>query len=203
LVWCSGQNIDRICSIVKAANRARRQIIVDLYVASVLHAIRDQHGIPQPGKGRYGLKVWFAEPTWGSVRRRKHEVDPAIKAARVYSDRIGYSLADSVLVVRPSMLNALSSIDGLQEGLFVHSLWAGYADRPENRCFLDFLSGRHFQTVHIHASGHASLAVLKRVVEQVQPRKLIPIHTLHPEAYGDAFRETAVQILQDREPMEL
>ncbi len=39
LVWCSGQNIDRLVTIYRAARHVRRQFIVDMYTASVLRAI--------------------------------------------------------------------------------------------------------------------------------------------------------------------
>src|ERR1700719_4918779 len=38
LVWCSGQNIDRIVTIYKACQRANRQLIVDMYAAEILRA---------------------------------------------------------------------------------------------------------------------------------------------------------------------
>jgi mRNA degradation ribonuclease J1/J2 len=42
-------------------------------------------------------------------------------------------------------------------------------------------------SVHIHASGHASQDDLFRIVEQLAPRHVYPIHTDHPEQYAEKF----------------
>ncbi len=36
LVWASSQNIDRLVTIYKAANKAKRLFIIDLYTAEIL-----------------------------------------------------------------------------------------------------------------------------------------------------------------------
>ena len=38
LVWCSGQNIDRLVTVFKAAKRCGRQFIIDMYTAEILRA---------------------------------------------------------------------------------------------------------------------------------------------------------------------
>ncbi|PIP46986.1 MAG: hypothetical protein COZ70_12655 [Deltaproteobacteria bacterium CG_4_8_14_3_um_filter_51_11] len=38
LVWCSGQNIDRLVTVFKAARRFRRQFVIDMYTAEILRA---------------------------------------------------------------------------------------------------------------------------------------------------------------------
>jgi ribonuclease J len=35
----------------------------------------------------------------------------------------------------------------------------------------------------VHSSGHASRADLRRMAQAVAPRRLLPIHTVHPERY--------------------
>jgi ribonuclease J len=48
LVWCSGQNIDRLVSVFRACRRSGRQFIADMYTASVLQASENPN-LPQPG----------------------------------------------------------------------------------------------------------------------------------------------------------
>jgi ribonuclease J len=36
---------------------------------------------------------------------------------------------------------------------------------------------------HIHASGHLNYDEIRVVVETVQPKTLIPVHTQHPEVF--------------------
>jgi mRNA degradation ribonuclease J1/J2 len=44
-------------------------------------------------------------------------------------------------------------------------------------------------SVHIHASGHAPPEDLFRIVEQLAPRHVYPIHTEHPEQYAEKFKD--------------
>jgi len=44
-------------------------------------------------------------------------------------------------------------------------------------------------SVHIHASGHAPQEDLFRIVEQLAPRHVYPIHTEHPEQYAEKFKD--------------
>jgi ribonuclease J len=41
-----------------------------------------------------------------------------------------------------------------------------------------------------HASGHLSQSDLVKVIEEINPDKIIPIHTQHPQWFRDAFEET-------------
>jgi ribonuclease J len=39
----------------------------------------------------------------------------------------------------------------------------------------------------LHTSGHADVGALKEFKEALSPRKLVPIHTEHPELVGELF----------------
>jgi len=45
----------------------------------------------------------------------------------------------------------------------------------------------NMDSVHIHASGHAPQQDLFRIVEQLAPARLYPVHTEHGERYAERF----------------
>ena len=48
LAYCSGQNIDRIVTFYKAARRAKAMLVIDPYIATVLHVLKNERNkIPQ------------------------------------------------------------------------------------------------------------------------------------------------------------
>ena len=49
LVWCSGQNIDRIASVFEATKQSGRQLILDMYTAEIMRATGDAN-LPKPGQ---------------------------------------------------------------------------------------------------------------------------------------------------------
>lgn len=59
--------------------------------------------------------------------------------------------------------------------------------------------GMDFQIVH--TSGHASINTLRTVVEELKPRSIIPIHTLHPQEYQALDCE--ICLLQDGQAFDL
>jgi len=41
----------------------------------------------------------------------------------------------------------------------------------------------HLPRLHVHASGNANYLDLMRIVGDIKPKKLIPIHTEHPKLF--------------------
>ena len=78
-IWCSGQNIDRIVQIYKAALVCSRKLIVDTYVAYVLEAVhRFKSSIPSPLSPFEGHDVfrYFCLPA--QLKRLEEAGDPEI-----------------------------------------------------------------------------------------------------------------------------
>jgi ribonuclease J len=55
----------------------------------------------------------------------------------------------------------------------------------------------------IHTSGHADLSGLKRMVDAVRPKSIVPIHTFEAERYKDLFEGTDVRIVNDKEIVQI
>ncbi len=48
-----------------------------------------------------------------------------------------------------------------------------------------------------HASGHASGEELLRMVEEIQPEVVIPVHTERPEFFADRLDGVRVEVVGD------
>ena len=59
--------------------------------------------------------------------------------------------------------------------------------RAELRSLKAFLERHGIPLSVIHASGHATVADLKRLVDSIAPDRIVPIHTDAPESFADAF----------------
>ena len=60
---------------------------------------------------------------------------------------------------------------------------------------------RDMNFVSIHTSGHASVQTMKFLVNELQPKRIIPIHTNHPEAFHELFGDYLVVTVEDGIPM--
>ena len=75
-------------------------------------------------------------------------------------------------------------------------MWKGYLDRPSQ--FNDY---KDIITL-LHTSGHAYIEDLQKLVQIMQPKNLIPIHTEYKEKYKDLFSSKIIE-LDDGQVFEL
>jgi len=96
-----------------------------------------------------------------------------------------------MLFVRPTMQSDVARLDNLEGSVLLYSLWDGYREQDGTQQFLDGLQKRGVTVHALHTSGHATLPALQRMVDMLQPRNLVPIHTEHPgefERFGVPVR---------------
>lgn len=72
---------------------------------------------------------------------------------------------------------------GLGNGVFIYSLWSGYRDSKYQQNFEKYLEDAGFMLEMLHTSGHAAIVDIRRVINGLNPHKIIPIHTMHPDAF--------------------
>jgi len=105
---------------------------------------------------------------------------------------------------RPTHLHShlrYKAADTFKNVLFLQSQYDGIYPGQEKMMqdFRDYLSRQGIRKVPLHSSGHAFEKDLRKFVEAVKPKLIIPIHTLHPEGYGGLFPDYEVKALQDGE----
>ena len=92
------------------------------------------------------------------------------------------------------------------DGQIVYSMWDGYL-KPEHAdpALIDFIGGRSYE--QLHTSGHAYVETIAKLIETVQPKKIVPMHTDKADEFTSipAFApyQDRVQILTDGKPLDL
>ena len=56
-------------------------------------------------------------------------------------------------------------------------------------CKHDSVVVLHGDFFYAHTSGHATTKDLQRLVEALQPKKIVPVHTTCPESYAAVFKQ--------------
>ena len=72
-------------------------------------------------------------------------------------------------------------------------MWHGYLETDKKFAAME----RKFKdkgvcVEHIHTSGHADMATLKKLAENIKYKALIPIHTSNPERYKSLFEGVTI-----------
>jgi ribonuclease J len=185
LVWCSGQNIDRIVTIFRACKRARRQFIIDMYTAHVLRATGNQH-LPQAEWD--GIKVFLPKSQRRQIiQKREFKLAESYKSFRIYPEQLPNEASRSVLLFRPSMMRDVEEADCLAGSRLIHSMWGGYLKQETNRRFLKWLQQNGIPLEECHTSGHASVEDLGKLRDVFSSALVVPVHTNQPDQYEELF----------------
>jgi ribonuclease J len=107
-----------------------------------------------------------------------------------------------VMLVRPSVVEFLQKIDAPQIR-FIKSIWSGYWDEPNTERFRRWVEANCEQLPDIHSSGHADITSLQHIVEFVQPKHLVPIHTDSPNRFAELFPDSSIISSNDNEVMNI
>ncbi|MCK8818143.1 MBL fold metallo-hydrolase [Natroniella sulfidigena] len=190
LLYSSSQNIDRLVSFYKAAKRTGRILLIDIYTAHLLDRLKDFARLPHLSVDFPELKVFYPYYlTKRSFKEGNQELMYKFSSYKLSRKDIVEKRNKIMMLVRSSMLSDLRVIDqlegsnNLKKANFVYSMWDGYLEEDSMLEMSDFIAEREIKFHIIHTSGHASGATLQRVVDKLQPKEVVPIHTMNFESY--------------------
>jgi ribonuclease J len=193
LVFYSGQNIDRLVSVYRAAKRADRILILDLYGAAVA-AATERDTIPQASWD--GIRVFVPQ---GQRRRiiesKRFDKIDAVRQHRVFPEQLAEIGPRAVLTMRGSMTRDVERAACLRGAAAVWSMWPGYLDDPSGQLLRAWLAEQEIPLTAIHASGHAAVTDLQELATAFAAERVVPMHTSVPERYAEMFSN--VEVHQD------
>lgn len=193
----SPQHVDRLVAFIRATIKSGRTFVADVYTAFIMHLLQNEIKLPQPdpdGVVRVYVPESLRQPS--TPRRRAKQVE-RFEFAEIKLDEIMKSPERYVMVFRSSML------DDFKQGLppevcCLYSRWHGYLEQSGWDSTRDSI-GQVDGTIHeVHTSGHMLSADIVRLVQNIKPQTIIPVHTFEPGRFREHFEN--VQLLQDGEP---
>ncbi|MCX7006678.1 MAG: MBL fold metallo-hydrolase, partial [Kiritimatiellaeota bacterium] len=185
LVWCSGQNIDRLVTLFKAARQAKRQFIVDMYTAAILDATGNE-------KIRAALhnnmRVFLPKSQKKQILvQGRFDVSNQYKALRIYPEELPDAASRSVMLFRPSMCQEVEQEHCLDGAELIYSMWDGYLKEKKTEWFLTWLKEHDIPLRKCHTSGHAPLCDLQRLRKAFASAVVVPVHCAEPENFVAHF----------------
>ncbi len=200
LVQSSAQNIDRMVSVFRACVKSKRKLIIDLYTAIILQSTWNSN-IPQSYWSQIGLYIpkqqrikidrsgWYKE-------LRIHSRN------RIYPEELNNIASKAVILFGNNHIKDNGLKKCLGRATYIFSMWKGYWEKETFKQVRTFLGSYKIPIHFIHTSGHASPSDLKRFVDLLKPRKIIPIHTFYPDKYKELFASEII-LLNDGQKINL
>lgn len=191
----ASQNIDRLVSVFKACLRTKRTLVVDPYTAYILDSLREMSpNLPQFNWGN-GFKIFFVPNSYTDKLADTKKLYK-YKSAKITMDEIIGNMGNLVLKDNFKLSRILKNKGLLQDTKLIYSLWEGYLEDD------NFWQENNVPITHIHCSGHAYREDLIKLVGALNPKRVIPNHTFHPEQFPEMFGDKVV-LLEDGKRVEL
>ena len=185
VTW-SGQNIDRTVTLYRAAKRAKRTLVIDLYTADVLDRISD--GTKLPRAGYPNLRVVITKRLRAAYARNGREEFITRMAG---SGTAAKNLAGGrdVIMVRRALIPDYEGAGVLPnaDDAYNFSMWRGYLPEAYHSAALEWCRAGGSEIAYIHTSGHASAADLRAFAQALQPKVVIPVHGERWDEHSGGF----------------
>ncbi len=202
LFICSGQNVDRLVTIYRAAKRSGAILVLDLYAVNIMHEL-GRKSLPLPTNGFKDVRVLFTKQLMKRLlerdlkgwyeRWRPYEISPAAL------QRTGKK---AFVMYRDSSVHEFEAAGIPKDSVLFYSMWSQYTLEPSFEKTQAFLDRHKIMLKEMHTSGHAVLPDLKRFAQSMDPDVIIPIHTEYPDKYREHFGKK-VRCLKDGELFEV
>lgn len=181
----SPQNIDRLVTMFRAAKRTGRELVLDLYGATIA-AATGLASIPQASWN--GVRVFLPRGQKSRViKAGAFGRTNAVRASRIYAEELRARAGELLVLFRGSMMCDLEAADCLDRASLAWSMWPGYL-REEAGVALQTWVDAHGISMSIHhASGHAYVPDLRRLVDALAPERVVPIHSFASDRFADLF----------------
>ncbi len=175
-IMMSAMNIDRVITAKNIAKRTNRVFLEDIYTADItssLNMTTENTRVFMTG----GDKQYEKLQSYSDIKIGKNEI----------------AKTPFVMCVRSSMQNYLSKLHELisfEDGVLFYGMWKGYLERPETKAFINFMESKGTKTHILHTSGHADSVTIDKLIEDVKPKRIIPVHTENAEWF-DRYKNIA------------
>ncbi len=202
------RDLDRIVTFHEAARRCGRELVVDPRQALLMDNLAAVVDEPVPRLGD-GLRVFARRRKWGVVgeegfpdhiQEQDYETWErryAFSEHRVLDHEVSEEQDAYVFFLDFFHLQVLLDLHPRPGSMFIRSLVEPFNEELEldEQRVLNWMGRFGLEMVQAHASGHASGEDLRLIVDELEPRVVVPIHTEAPEAFRAFHRDVRPPVL--------
>lgn len=188
VVYLSSTNIDRLFGLYHAAVRAGRPFFVDAFQRRIMDVVVNRNHTW--GKSRLYKYCEGNEPI--ALQRAGREFKVTDKFKKKLQET-GYVLAARANDRFGRLIARLPSSD---RKVYL-SMWQGYLDETQSAYNPRLVAALGEDYEYLHSSGHCDMESLEKLLTQLHPKGIIPIHTDNPRGFAEIFSDKWPVILLD------
>jgi ribonuclease J len=185
-----GNDVDRVNTFFDAAQTCDRRLVVSMKTALLLEKLRKDKKLKVPRVGK-DVDVYLRRKKSGKLDDKDYYPweRPFIKNG-VSAQVVRRRQAETFLHLEVWNFPELIDIRPSGGGTYIHAATEAFNEEGEReelvvRNWTDYMGFSYHQ---IHASGHAPMHEVGSLVEEIRAKKVVPIHTEHPELFKE-FRK--------------
>ena len=190
----SPRDIDRFKTFFRVAKETGRRLAINLKQAYLLETLRihDQK-LELPSLDDGNLAIYVHRSGWGRFEERDYkgwERDFLNHDNAINFEDIHKRQKEFIFYCNSYSLNELIDIKPEKGSCYIYSMSEPHNEEQE----IDYERMKnwvqHFglELKEVHASGHACREEIKEVIEEIRPKKVIPIHTEYPNIFKKIWK---------------
>ena len=168
------RDIDRFMTFYTAAKETGRTLLVDLKQAYLIKQLESDPSLSMPRLDDRHLFVYYRKKL--SYSRWEKEL---IESCRNLVEAKDIAQKESVLYCNSFSMGELIDVRPVKNSSYIYSLCAPFNEEMQldYKRLMNWVNHFNLDYYEAHASGHASPEELAWVIEEINAKKLIPVHT--------------------------
>jgi ribonuclease J len=186
-----GNDIDRVNTFHLAAKASGRRLVVSMKIAAILDRLKGDRRILVPEVGK-DVDVYVKRKKSGKLDDRDYFAwERKYLSSGVSAKEVRERQKDVFLHLESSSFPELIDIRPERGGTYIHSATEAFNEEgeQEEETVRNWIGHLGFSYHQLHASGHAPAGEVRRLVVGSRARRVVPIHTEHPDAFGPMVSE--------------
>lgn len=194
------RDVDRFRTFYEIARDNERKLAIPLKLAHWLHTLKADNRLEIPDVIKDDYIIFY--------KRRKKSGEYQIKDyfhwERPFLDKaknfhyIRKNQSKIILNLDLSQFAELIDIKPSKGGDFIHSMSEPFSEEDiDSKILHNWLDHFGLAFHQIHASGHCSSTDLKKIINKIQPKKIVPIHSEHPTLFKKLFKNFSVKLIKE------
>ncbi len=188
------RDVDRFRTLYEIAARNSRILVISTKTAYLFSKVKDKIKIPDPLKDE-NIRVYYKRKVSGSYDEKDYyKWERPFMNKIITAEDIRRRQRDYLLHLSFYAFTELIDIKPEPGSLFIHSMSEPFSEEDvEAEVMANWIEHFKLKFQQLHASGHASKHEITSIIEEINPARIIPVHTEHPDLFKKTLNQPVIK----------